>query len=142
MDQLILPYCIEDKPSFNLEDCLAHHDNKTLIALADKQHLLVEMEFATDANPETLNRKILLESLFTRIETHFEEDLFYLPPREIEFVRKLMSVDFKVDNSIDYEDCKYLHSLGYVNLYNHKGQIYPVIPKELRKIYNGIPRMN
>lgn len=140
MEQLILPYCIKNKPSFNLKDCLAHYDNKTLIALAIKQHLLVNMEDPMDADPATLNRKILLESLFTRIETHFEEDLFYLPPREIEFVRKLMDVDFKVDNSIDYEDCKYLHSLGYVHLYYHKGQVYPVIPKELRKIYNGIPQ--
>ncbi len=133
-------HCIEAKPSFNLKDCLAYYDNQTLIDLADKQHMLVEMEWPTDANPKTLNRKVLLKSLYNKIDRHFEEDLFYLPPREIEFVSKLMAADFNVADTLDYEDCSFLHALGYVHLYNYKGKIYPVIPKELREIYKGIPK--
>ncbi len=138
MNQLLLKNCIKGKPNFKLKSCIDRYDNATLVAFADKQHLIVGM--GEPINVETLNRKELLETLITQITTHFEKDLFYLPPREIEFVSKLMSVDFKAEDTLDYKDCSFLHSLGYVHFYNYKDKLYPVIPKELRKVYETIPK--
>ena len=138
MNQPILNHCIKGKPKFNIKDCLSYYDNSRLVEIAKKQHLLLNM--GAPIKLDKLNRKETINHLYTRIYTHFEKDLFYLPPREIEFVSKLMSTDFKGGEWVDYKDCSFLHSLGYVHLYYYNDQVYPILPKELRKIYSQIPK--
>ena len=138
MKTIISQYCIKGKPKFNLKDCLSSCDASRLVDLADKQHLLVNM--GAPFTLETLNIKTVNKDLYIQIHDHFETDLFYLPPREIEFVSKLMCSDIKIDDNIDYEDCKFLHALGYVYLYEYNGKVYTIMPKELKKIYKAIPQ--
>lgn len=75
---------INNRPSFNLRECLDCYDNERLLDTADKQHLLVNMGMPIDA--EDLNRNKLINKLDDRIYAHFQEDLAYLPPREINFL--------------------------------------------------------
>ena len=137
MEQMIINHCIEGKPTYSLKECLTKYDNARLVELSDKQHLLLNM--GREINLETLRTKEVIASLYTRIHSHFEQDLFYLPPREIAFVRKFMNLGLQAGEPIDYEDCKFLHSLGYIHFFNYKGRLYPVMPKEMRAIYKSIP---
>ena len=129
---------IKGKPNASLKDCLSDYEKNKLINLADKQHLLLNM--GEPIKEEKLVKKEVVESLVTQICENFKEDLFYIPPRELEFLAKVISMDFNVTNHIDYEDCSFLYSLGYIYLYDFNENIYPVIPKELRKLYEGIPK--
>jgi len=52
----------------------------------------------------------------------------------------IINIDFNIRDNLDYNDCKFLHGLGYIYMFNYNNQIYPVIPRELREIYNSIPK--
>ena len=138
MSSFIQRNCIESKPKFNLKDCLSHYNKHQLMDIANKQHLLLNMGAPIKA--EELIKKQVINSLITHMSMNFSEDLFYIPPRELKFISQLLKTDFPVIIHIDERDCNYLHALGYVYLYYYNGQVYPVVPKELRKIYKEIPK--
>lgn len=130
--------CIKSRPNFSLKDCLTHYDKDELMELAEKQHMILNMGAPIKA--EQLVKKETVKSLVTQIVMNFPQDLFYIPPRELEFLIKVMAVDFEAVDYIDKQDCYFIHSLGYLYLYDFNEKIYPVVPKEIRKIYEGFPQ--
>ena len=122
----------------DLKDCLFTYEKSKLISLADKQHLIVNM--GGPIIEEELVKKEMVDSLAAQIVANFYEDLFYIPPRELEFFTKIMEMDFSPESHVDYEDCSFLLALGYIYLYDINGRVYPIIPKELRRIYEKITK--
>ena len=106
--------------------------------IANTQNMILNMGAPIKA--EQLIKKETVNSLITQISMNFQEDLFHIPPKELEFLIRMMGLDFEVVNDITEMDCYFIHSLGYIYLYDFNEQIYPIIPKELRKLYEQIPQ--